>query len=248
MSKERGIIFNSEMVRAIQAGRKNQTQRVITKYNTDIDGHGRRVPYGCVWSDFDFDDAFVDPGPSPAGNEGPYLKVALPSQQTRHRLYPEWQVGDRLYVRETYVTQVGEAGYCRGRYKADAEWFTAPEKGLRHPTKKLGFVTIPTIHMPKWAARIWLEITGVRVERVQDINEEDAIAEGLDTEGACLCKEFDGVRYCIHCNKRLWDFVGEFRGIWDSINAKRGYGWEVHPWAWVIEFKELVKDARETNI
>ena len=79
----------------------------------------------------------------------------------------------------------------------------------------------PSIHMPKWAARIWLEVTGVRVERVQDISEEDAIAEGIP-RGA--------VQYCGHA-------IRLFRDLWDSINAKRGYPWEVNPWVWVVEFK-----------
>jgi hypothetical protein len=82
-------------------------------------------------------------------------------------------------------------------------------------------MTVPPIHMPRWASRISLEITGVRVERVQDISEADALAEGVD-----------------RTNTSLPGYATErFRRLWDSINAARGFGWEVNPWVWVIEFR-----------
>jgi hypothetical protein len=75
----------------------------------------------------------------------------------------------------------------------------------------------PSIHMPRWASRLTLEVTGVRVERVQDISREDAKAEAPPA-----CGE--------------WGPVDCYRELWDSLNAKRGYGWAVNPWVWVISF------------
>ena len=82
----------------------------------------------------------------------------------------------------------------------------------------------PSIFMPRWASRILLEITGVRVERVQDIALNDAKAEGVDMYSA--------------------QFPVEFKGLWDSLNAKRGYGWDVNPWVWVVEFKRVEEKPR----
>jgi hypothetical protein len=86
----------------------------------------------------------------------------------------------------------------------------------------------PSIHMPKWASRIWLEITDIRAERVQDISAEDAIAEGWPRHSEIFPTINPG-------NKALsW-----FQKLWDSINAKRGCGWENNCWVWVISFKVL---------
>lgn len=82
----------------------------------------------------------------------------------------------------------------------------------------------PSIHMPRWASRITLEITKIRVERLQDISEADAIREGIDwrKEGPTYAR-----------------VMGAFADLWDSINAKRGYGWDMNPWLWVVEFKQV---------
>lgn len=81
--------------------------------------------------------------------------------------------------------------------------------------------------MPRWASRIILKVTGVRVEQVQDISEEDTIAEGITDEQAVECW-YDGPQ-----------FGFAFSVLWDSINAKRGYGWDVNPWVRVVEFERV---------
>jgi hypothetical protein len=87
----------------------------------------------------------------------------------------------------------------------------------------------PSIHMPRWASRILLEVKSVRVERVQEISPSDAISEGV----ACECEEFGKCAITDSC----LGSVREFMTLWNSINEKRGYGWEKNPWVWVVEFE-----------
>jgi len=141
-----------------------------------------------------------------------------------HRKCPYGQVGDRLWVRET--------------------WAVAPTLNTTKPSdllKKYDIIPItyratypneshymwrPSIFMPRWASRITLEIIGVRVEQLQEITDEDALAEGVygdetpyDQATPSMC----------------------FEALWDSLNAKRGYGWDKNPWVWVLEFKKVDK-------
>jgi hypothetical protein len=90
-------------------------------------------------------------------------------------------------------------------------------------------------HMPRWASRLALEITAVRVERVQEISEADAIAEGIEhvdnTKEVFGYRDYEG---STGCTFEPWK---SFCTLWDSLNAKRGFGWDVNPWVWVREFK-----------
>lgn len=128
---------------------------------------------------------------------------------------PYGKIGDRLWVRETFSYYLNREG-C---------WYWADGNFAAHdatPPK-------PSIHMPRWASRINFEITGRRVQRIQDIVEEDCIAEGawnLERLRSFKC-DFTGLRSDIRCS---------FAGLWDRLNAKRGYSWESNPWVWVIEF------------
>ena len=128
---------------------------------------------------------------------------------------PYGTIGDRLWVKETH--HVRDAGYVDGTgrdivYKADDEDFP--------------YGWTPSIHMPRWASRINLEITGIRVERLQDISEEDAKAEGVGVHGGWNADETE---YGVNAR-------GPFSRLWDSINAKR-HPWASNPWVWVIEFR-----------
>jgi hypothetical protein len=126
---------------------------------------------------------------------------------------PYGQPGDRLWVRETWqcfkpnteeIINPNTVNIRALAYRATNEW-----RGKWRPS----------IHMPRWASRITLEITAVRVERLQDIGEVDAMREGDPT-----------------CENTHIDW---FRALWDSINAKRGYSWESNPWVWVVEFQRI---------
>jgi len=136
---------------------------------------------------------------------------------------PYGVVGDRLYVRETW---------CAGiEWDDEKPSEIDPLCGgndifyLANGEKPEGYgKTRPNIFMPKWAARIWLEITGIRVERVQEISEEDATAEGV-------------MRLTTYRTET--PMIDMFRHLWNVINANRGYGWDVNPWVWVVEFKRV---------
>ena len=94
--------------------------------------------------------------------------------------------------------------------------------------RQWGWELRPSIFMPRWASRITLEITEVRVQRVQEIGDEDAQAEGC-------AMGYDGP-YSFH---QGFNFRGGFMALWDSINAKRGFGWDANPWVWAISFKKV---------
>lgn len=141
-----------------------------------------------------------------------------------------YQLGDILYVRETWCgLPVNEAGHMRGHtiyyYKADGELRPKGWRGTWHPS----------IHMPKEAARIWLKVTNVRVERLQEIAAESALAEGAD-------------KY-IHTNGELDEnmTITSFIGIWNSTIKKSDldrYGWNANPYVWVIEFERCEKPKK----
>ena len=220
---ERPIIMSGWSVRAILADLKTQTRRPISRRNSLFDGHPG-MPYGCNWDDLDFENAWVDRGPSPAGNPGPYLKVPLPAEETVHRCYPRFWIGDRLWAKETFGCHCHNGMRplkgCELTYRATDGDYDYPLSGWR-----------PSIFMPRWASRITLEIEDVRVERVQDISEADAQAEGVD-------------RLKVYGDE--WVAIPEgtyklgFQAAWDSIWAKKGHGWDVkNDWVWAISFRRL---------
>ncbi|MGP2601647.1 hypothetical protein [Serratia ureilytica] len=210
--KERPVIFNGEMVRAILDDRKTQTRRVIANVSHD----------NCI------------PLQKPTKTkDGIYTHVM---DAPGHGLCPFGQVGDRLWVRETWQGPLVDEEHLDD-YRANADKFQAPEfceyaadGGTRPEFCDLDDNTRqgwrPSIHMPRWASRITLEITAVRVERLNDISEEDAKAEGAPTE------------LCIIGEKH---YMG-FRTLWKSIYGEES--WRANPWVWVIEFRRVeVRDA-----
>lgn len=222
---EHPLLFSAEMVRALLDNLKSQTRRIVSKRNS-------RGAY--VWERLVFDDrVFVDPGPSPAGNPGPYLHVPMrphpadkqdnPELWTVHRVYPRYQVGDRIWVRETWAEWYDEdASEQRGYiYRA-----TCATPATYKPKWR------PSIFMPRRASRILLEITEVRAQRVQEISDADAIAEGACPPGTHLVY-----------GETVWNCTpnpaGWFKTLWDSINQKRGFGWVANPYTWALAFKRL---------
>ncbi len=209
--KERPILFSGPMVRAILEGRKTQTRRVVKPrhyWHMDHRDDGTQWPY--------FDDyVYAEPDP---------VEV----------LCPYGVPGDRLWVRETWrlIAWDGDAQTVGVDYPADgpdgeARYIETADH-LALARRLLSRRKRPSIHMPRWASRITLQVTGVRVERVQDICDADAMAEGVDWSGLV---DRTGLT--------KGGAVDTFRALWDSINAKRGYGWGVNPWVWVVTFEAL---------
>jgi hypothetical protein len=138
---------------------------------------------------------------------------------------PYGQPGDRIYVRETF-------GYGGDAYTPDL-YFRASQ-----PDAKIQGCWHPAIHMRKADARIWLEVTGVRVERLQDISEADCWREGIEE----VMHEYDGASQC-DMAKRLGCCIEDakplFAQLWESTGAR----WDDNPWVWVIDFKRIERPA-----
>lgn len=221
--KERPILFSGPMVRAILEGRKTMTRRVV-KFDPAENWCDLKEP--SLWVD-----KIARERTAFALSRGDRHK---PDQRSLWMLCPYGEVGEKLWVRETWQCTEEELPLLpldpalwtywqkRVRYAADGDYDVVNPK----PWK-------PSIHMPRWASRITLEITGVRVERLQDISEVASIAEGVTRADSGL------YRY-----DNLYEYLNAkfaFRALWDSINGERpGCAWKDNPWTWVLEFEKVV--------
>ncbi len=193
--KERPIIFSAESVRAILVGRKTQTRRMMKP-------QPRQLPSG-VWT----------------WKETKWCEGrALISDRAPIDRCPYGVRGDRLWVRETFSYR--EYGCSRIERLQNFHYWADDEV-------KFGIWSRPVspIFMPRWASRITLEITGIRVERVQEISEEDARAEGVKPD------------------KETGSYRDSFMVLWDRLNAKRGFGWDKNPWVWVVGVKRIEEEG-----
>ncbi|MDQ4227037.1 hypothetical protein RBK84_21815 [Pseudomonas aeruginosa] len=204
--KERPILFSGPMVRAILEGRKTVTRRVVNPQP-------------------DFLGSMVDPNtPFKTLDAGLHARITCPYGEP----------GDRLWVREAWaadaqVDAIAPRDLSQGEpiwYPAD---FSVRQTGCSMISKGRGR---PSIHMPRWASRILLEITAVRVERLQDISEEQALAEGVHGEP------------CDHARQACSDIgcwgdtaKGAFGFLWEQLNGAGA--WQANPWVWVVEFKRV---------
>ncbi len=211
--KERPIIFSCEMVRAILEGRKTQTRRVIKPMPTSNSKYGyitiKTATHCFIWY-----------------------------ENGDKKLCPFGSVGDRLWVRESwwhykalYLEQAGFKGGTITRLENGDPASFHPNDSFTPEDYPRVWKKRPSIHMPRWASRITLEIVNVRAELLQDISEENAISEGMCWE---IAKPF-----CFSDEEYNFDPVLTFWRYWDKLNAKRGFGWDVNPWVWVIEFRVI---------
>lgn len=212
--RERPILFNTEMVRAIFDGRKTCTRRVVKGYipkNAEF-GYTAFTPKGAISCRGIFETNY--PGYGEKFFELPY-----------HR-------GDILYVRETWCSA----------YDGEKFFYLADKLTNREERSLLNYDDVkwhPSIHMPKEAARIWLKVTEVRMERLQDITEDGAKEEGAN------CKNGKNVGLE---EKMRRTAIERFAEIWNSTIKKSDtdrYGWSVNPWVWVIEFERCEKPRKE---
>lgn len=204
------MIFNGEMVRAILDGRKTQTRRIV-KVQSDTPEFGlRRIIESSI-----------------ANEIGMYFWSQEDARGIKARSKqfscPYGDVGDRIWVRETFspVPDHEEPAGC------SALLYAADGNG---PYGKW----VPSIHMPRWASRLTLEITGVRVEQLNGISETDAESEGIDMEALYDSQDcYD----CIadHNMTGRPTAIGAFKYLWESIYGEES--WKANPWVWVIEFK-----------
>jgi hypothetical protein len=199
--KERPILFSAPMVRALLDGSKTQTRRVVKPQPSILAGEL------LCWKD-----------------------NALTDDQMA-ALCPYGKPGDRLWVRESW--------HQRGKFvfalpdSDKRSWLGTREIAYSADAKRPGhdWRSRPSIHMPRWASRITLEITGVRVERLRDISPEDCWAEGIQE-----------MRDAGDENGELRGSVKQdYQALWESINGPGS--WDANPWVWVVEFKRLEQPA-----
>ena len=208
------ILFNTKMVRAIMDGRKIQTRRIMKPQppaTAIVEMAGRYA----VWK-FWLDDS------------------------SGHLIKPPYNLGDILYVRETWDSEPVTSG---GHFRPLGVWYYKADGDLRPDAWRGNWH--PSIHMPKKAARIFLRVKRIGVERLRDITIQDAIAEGC--EGA-ICDHPNpepGIG-CTDCLNTGWieSPIIEFAELWDStikpVDYEK-YGWGANPWVWVIEYERCEK-------
>lgn len=228
--KERPILMSAPMVRATMRAKSPKTQT-------------RRCVKAPRWA--------AEPLNVEGYDDGRFGALASVSGCFSDLPCPYGQPGDRLWVRETWRQSLDRlnkrllVGY---RADQDDDYFDVRE------SRPCDFPTIgwrPSIFMPRAFSRILLEITEVRVERVQDISEEDAIAEGIQSEYMIVGVNCNGgrhaedqaLRFFVHDTpdeSDQFECAGDaFASLWDSINAKRGFGWDVNPFVWAISFRRI---------
>ncbi|WP_353187445.1 hypothetical protein [Pseudomonas sp.] len=206
--KERPILFSAPMVRAVLDGRKTVTRRPVKvqpRSRADIGSYGKGQPF-----------------------------IRNPDVTKRNPECPFGNPGDRLWVRETWYCDHNEV--MRGPYLKpdDLDVIEARDDGTLvyaadglTPYETDQPVWKPSIHMPRWASRILLEITDVRVERLQDISRSDIRAEGLQCPPELASDD-------VSPNYRDW-YPEAWKELWNST----GGDWDANPWVWVVEFKRV---------
>ncbi|GAA5557173.1 hypothetical protein Asch01_01891 [Acinetobacter schindleri] len=226
--KERPILFNAEMVQAILDGRKTQTRRIMRRQPDAVE----RFHHGESTKDTNADHAILRCYSDPKGFKG--CNSGWLASATYKTPFSEFNVGDRLWVRETFC--YGCIDEWDAEHPDDRRLFVDQYDGrkqssipkqwcLENNVEIEDVIWKPSIHMPRSASRLLLEITKIRVEQIQDITKEDAKAEGFDYSTTPSAIEMG---YSIGARTN-------FRHTWEGIYGTES--WDQNPWVWVIEFK-----------
>jgi len=223
MRNEKPIIFGSEMVKAVLSGYKTQTRRVIKRpeqWMIEFDGEAHRA------SD-QYGDSYDILEVCPYGKIGAQLwvreKWRIGAWNENGEIAIDYANGDCLPYVEVPDPDAHEKLWIQCTDECIKKGVEENEEG--HYSWDKGSSPLkwrPSIFMPRWASRIQLEITDIRVERVQDITDSNATAEGIVTAPTSIV------------TPRM-----SFKKLWDSINAKRGYSWDKNPWCWCLTFKVI---------
>ena len=209
-------LFNTEMVRAILEGKKTVTRRAVKQQPSSS--------YELV------------SGMYRDGNGR--LCAVFHSSEDIKSVYPNYDRGDILWVRETWCESLGQAG----------KYFYRAYAGPRDEMKEYAHSFNrwhPSIHMPREAARIFLRVTGVRVERLQEITESGAKAEGAVKSYPYTDPETGETAFMLD---EKGTYLSGFSQIWDSTIKPKdlaAYGWDANPWVWVIEFQRISKEEAD---
>ena len=204
--KESPILFSAPMVRALLAGTKTQTRRIFKPDRMTWDANGRYTTHAMRGGELSIT------------GSGPFK----PSSWLHY--CPYGQPGDRLWVRETFARIDGQT----------RPWIETDYQATYTHGDRLGDTLgikkrwTPSIHMPRHASRITLEVTGVRVERLQDIDLADALAEGISDTGALILDS---------AGNEQGGPIAEYAVLWEQINGTGS--WDANPWVWVLDFKGL---------
>ena len=230
MIKERPILFSSEMVRAILDGRKTQTRRTkgLERFNANpgvFKRSNKQIQVCRLW------DSTKELNPNPI--EIYHILLSVDGHENKVKC-PYGKPGDVLWVRETF--------YKTQHIKANTFLFKADLEPLGWTVKYT-----PSIHMPKEAARIWLKVKQVRVERLHDMSEHDAIAEGIEeVESAWPNKTWGNYDTKGDDAGYFFDPINSFSSLWVAINGAAS--WLANPWVWVIEFEVLSTTGKPAEL
>lgn len=241
--KERPILFNTDMVKAILDGRKTQTRREIKPQPKDA-GYGKLIYKGTEKT------LSALSNHCPKGNVGDILWV----RENFHKddNWPEWETIDSS-THDTYTYKADGTSRDVKRPGVNYDNIDLCTEGWNDPDYPENPKWKPSIHMPKDAARIWLEIEEISIERLQTISEDDAVVEGLnhfkDMNNKLLSDDVRTVLYQDYQSVEGMGFespINSFTSLWKSINGSES--WEQNPFVWVIQFKVLSTTGRPTSL
>lgn len=228
MSRERPILFSAPMVRAILDGRKTQTRRIVKNPEWT----------GCLTGDCphdrqaDCDAALAALCPYGAPGDRLWVREAWAVKRHEPHLPHERDYQDLLSPTIRYLADGAER-----RIEGDRAGF-----GCYHGPVEKGR---PSIHMPRWASRILLEIVEIRVERLQDISTVDVLAEGAPVDHSHRDHTQDGSNPVMCLTENAWTSQTPrawFHRLWEQINGEGS--WDANPWAWVVDFRRVAQEAR----